>query len=420
MKKKRVGLLREKKVPLLSDGREPRSEQSQSFRSVSARGRISAVIAFLLCGAVIFLACGGGMITGISDGTANRLAGWMAGLSFMDLSGVSGTEKKEGDGALSELLEGILLPDHSTDTDVGKEEDSMLSSDSSASSEKPSPPLSLQALYSFDYNAVPKGEVPIVPMDLSLSDLGHTYINNSTGLKPDVEALLTREFESSSTLVSLANKREPKVLILHTHGTEAYSEDGAISYADDGSEIARSEDVRKNVVSVGKVLADALTQAGISTLHCEIMHDQAQYKDSYTRAEQTVRRYLEEYPSIRLVIDVHRDSILKSDGSLVRPVTLTDGKATAQVMCVVGSDWGGGDYPDWERNLSLALKLRKSLNEESERICRPVYLKSSTYNQELAPYSLLLEIGAGGNSLVEAQRAAVKVAQALCEIIPEL
>ena len=210
------------------------------------------------------------------------------------------------------------------------------------------------------------------------------------------------------------------MLILHTHGTEAYSEDGAIFYEDDGGELARSEDARNNVVAVGKVLADALNEAGISTLHCTVMHDQAQYKDAYSRAKETVQRYLMEYPSIRLVIDLHRDSILKSDGSLVRPVTVADGKAAAQVRFVVGSSWGGEAHDTWERNLSLALKLRASLNEETPRLCRPVYLKSSTYNQELAPYSLLLEIGSSGNSLEEAKRAAVTVAKGLGEWIPKL
>ncbi len=282
------------------------------------------------------------------------------------------------------------------------------------------PSLTWENLYSFDPDAVPEGETAIIPKDLSLSSYGAHYINNATGLDPDVQSLLQMDFQKHEELEYLSTSQGPLVLILHTHGTEAYSPDGAISYRDDGGELARSEDPAESVVAVGKTLADALTAMGIGTVHCTVMHDQNQYRDSYARAEDTIRRYLEEYPSIRLVIDLHRDAVIQSTGELVRPITLSEGEAAAQVMCVVGSSWGGEDNPNWESNLALALQLRESLNKSTPSLCRPVYLRSSTYNQEIAPYSLLLEIGSCGNSLEEANRSAVKVAEALAEFIPNL
>lgn len=277
----------------------------------------------------------------------------------------------------------------------------------------------LKDLYAFDYGAVPDGQVPILPMDLSLTEYGAAYIHNLTGLQPNTEALLQAFPDRSQTPepLALSASKAPQVLILHTHGTEAYSPDGAISYVDDGEDRMHTADTGQNVVAVGRVLAEELNRLGVSALHCEVMHDAVQYKDSYARAEQTVRQYLDAYPSIRLVIDVHRDSILKSTGEMVRPVTWLDGKAAAQVMCVVGSSWGGDENPNWEGNLSLALQLRNRLNQTYGNLCRPPYLKSSTYNQELAPYSLLLEIGSGGNSIEEAKRSAVAVADALAEMI---
>lgn len=282
------------------------------------------------------------------------------------------------------------------------------------------PSLTPEQLYQFDYSAVPVGAIPILPMDLSLTDYGMSYIHNLTGLNPDTEMLLKQSLKQNQRPEYLAASQGPLVLIIHTHGTEAYSPDGAISYVDDGSEIARSSDPKQNVVAVGKMIADNLNRAGIATLHCTVLHDEIQYKDSYARAEETIRRYLEQYPTIRLVIDVHRDSILKSTGEMVRPVSLVDGKAAAQVMCVVGSSWGGDDNPRWEGNLALALQLRQGLNQTYGNLCRPPYLKASTYNQEIAPYSLLLEVGASGNSLAEAERSAVAIAQILSTIVPEL
>ena len=254
-------------------------------------------------------------------------------------------------------------------------------------------------------------------MDLSLSEYGNFYIQNNTGLTPDTSALMNMNIARNPTVEYLSSGKSPKVLIIHTHGTEAYSDNGALSYRDDGSEIARSTDRNKNVVSVGAVLANELDKLGIKSIHCEIMHDSEGYGSAYDRAKETIEKYMEQYPTIELVIDVHRDAVIKSDGSLVRPVTVVDGKAAAQVMCVVGSSWGGENNPNWERNLALAIQIRKNLNDKYENLCRPPYLKSSTYNQELAYSSLLLEIGACGNSLEEAHVSARLIAKAISEIL---
>ena len=277
--------------------------------------------------------------------------------------------------------------------------------------------ITKENIYNFDYTKVPSGKLPIIPADLSLSEYGNLYIQNSTGLSPDLSALINYDLNSDPTIEYLSSGTSPRVLIVHTHGTEAYSENGAISYDGNEEEIARSNDKNQNVVSVGSVLSKELDKLGIKNIHCEIMHDSEGYGSAYNRSKDTIEKYLEQYPTIELVIDLHRDAVIKSDGSLVRPVTVIDGEAAAQVMCVVGSSWGGEENPNWERNLAIALQLRKYLNDEYENLCRPPYLKSSTYNQELAYTSILLEIGACGNSIEEAYVSAKAVAKAISEIL---
>ena len=280
-------------------------------------------------------------------------------------------------------------------------------------------PITLDKLYSFDYSLVPENASPILPMDLSMSSSGTTYMNNFTGLIFDANALLSKKINGSQYDM-LSASEAPKVLIVHTHATEAYSEDGAIFYDNDSEELARSSDNEENVVSLGKLMSDILNQKGIPTVHCAVMHDSVQTKDSYSRSEKSIREYLMKYPSIEIVIDLHRDSIMKSDGSLIRPVTLVDSEAVAQVMCVVGSDWAGEACPRWQDNLSLALKLRERLNTEYTNICRPTELHEYTYNQEISRYALTIEIGSSGNSLVEAKRAVEIVSHALAGIVAEM
>ncbi|MBQ8140360.1 MAG: stage II sporulation protein P [Clostridia bacterium] len=331
---------------------------------------------------------------------------------FMDLSGgypsYNQNEVKDNYNNVFDIVNGILIPSNDPD-----DTDSVVIPDDDA-------PQSPSSIYDFDYSKIPDGETAIVPMDLSLSSYGSSYIYNSTGYTPDTEALLAADFTSANNPSYISNISSPLVLIVHTHGTESYLEDKAISYLDGGGELARSENTSENVVSVGAVMSKILNENGIPTLHCTVMHDQIQYKDSYARAEETIKQYLAKYPSIKLVIDLHRDAIIKSNGDVVRPVTTVNSEATAQVMCVIGSDWGGESCPNWKNNLSLALKLRDSLNSKYENICRPTYLRSSTYNQELAPYSLLLEIGACGNSVEEAQRAAALVAAELVPLVKKM
>ena len=279
--------------------------------------------------------------------------------------------------------------------------------------------MTLDKLYSFDYSLVPENASAILPMDLSMASSGVTYINNMTGLVFDAAALLSKKFNSNEYEM-LSAVQGPRVLIVHTHSSEAYSEDGAIFYENGDEEIARSDDSSQTVVSLGKIMSNVLNENGISTVHCTLKHDSIQYKDSYLRSEKTILEYLEKYPTIEHVIDLHRDSVMKPSGELIRPVTLVDFEAVAQVRCIVGSNWGGEACPSWQDNLSLALKLRERLNAEYMNLCRPTELRENTYNQELSKYSMTIEIGSAGNSIEEAERAVELVANAIVYIFSKI
>jgi stage II sporulation protein P len=275
---------------------------------------------------------------------------------------------------------------------------------------EPTETLTVEMLYTYDEALVPDGMIPIVPMDLSLSGYGESFLYNDTSYD------LSRASGGDGAVPVMAEAGEVSVLILHTHATEGYSPDGSLWY-DPATTLARADDPATGVIAVGAVIADILNERGIVTVHSTVLHDAESYKDSYSRAAQTVQSYLEKYPSIRLVIDVHRDSILTSKDQLVRPVTAIGNEAVAQVMCVVGSDAAGGSYSGWRDNLSLALTLRGQLNARYPNLCRPVYVKKSTYNQQYAPASLLLEIGSSGNTLEEACRAAILVAEQIAQMM---
>lgn len=242
--------------------------------------------------------------------------------------------------------------------------------------------------------------LPAVGRDLRAAD--PTSLSNETAYTPDIFALLEH---TPSALRDLAFTDEPLVLILHTHGTEGYNECSVVGYYDAAS-TSRNEDIRKNVVSVGEAMAEVLNDFGIVTLHDTEMCD----KDSFVRAYKTsasrVDEYLNRYPSIRFVIDLHRDAIVASDGTSTAPRFSYGGQDTAQLMLVVGTNAAGADHPNWEDNLSLALHLQKELFGEYPGLLRRINLRSASFNQQRSSGYLLLECGASANRREEAVRAA--------------
>lgn len=124
----------------------------------------------------------------------------------------------------------------------------------------------------------------------------------------------------------------PKVLIVHTHATEAYAPEGASKYNRDESD--RSMDTSENVVAVGAEAARLFNERGIETLHDTELHDHPSFNGSYADALSSTEKYLEEYPSIQVVFDIHRDSIVYDDGTKAKVVTEIDGKNAAR-LCLL-------------------------------------------------------------------------------------
>ena len=121
------------------------------------------------------------------------------------------------------------------------------------------------------------------------------------------------------------------------------------------------------------------------------------------------------YPSIRLVLDLHRDAADTENGQLRTAVDTGDGQI-AQLMLVMGTEEAGLRHPDWEENLSLALKLHATLEGQCPGIMRPLILRSQRFNQDMSPGALLVEVGAAGNTHAEAIAAAEQLAEAIAAL----
>ncbi|MBO4423840.1 MAG: stage II sporulation protein P, partial [Clostridia bacterium] len=269
----------------------------------------------------------------------------------------------------------------------------------------------LQKLYEFDQSRVPDGCVGIVPVSLYrpfedgkmyVSDAGDKYLMDYTG------------YLGSKTAASCRGGGY-QVLIIHTHGTEAYSPEGAL-YCEPGK-YPRSDKKEENVVAIGDIFEEVFESAGIKTLHCEIPIDKESYSDAYTNAAKIIKKYLKEYPTIKFMFDIHRDAIELSDGSKARMVTAVNGKAAAQLMFVVGSDRIVEENVNWRDNLALAVKLQVAMDEKYPGLMRPINIKRGAFNQYYTPLSLLIEVGSDGNCMEEAKLSAALLAKEIAEMI---
>lgn len=238
-------------------------------------------------------------------------------------------------------------------------------------------------------NGVPAQTVQVLN-PAGFTPYGHVYIKNSSG-KELTEAMLTGGFAAQWTADS------PQVLILHTHGSEAYTPAPGDSYVSTG--LYRTADTRYNVVRVGDEIAATLSAHGLSVIHDRVLYDDPLYDGAYGRSAEAIEAYLQKYPSITYILDIHRDAVEDSSGKQYKLITAEDG-TVAQVSFIMGSNHDG-----WEENLKLAVAVGDTMAQEHPTILRPVTLRSSNYNQHLSLGAMLVEVGAAGNSLEEALHA---------------
>lgn len=253
----------------------------------------------------------------------------------------------------------------------------------------------------FADNGVPSQTV--IPNPAGYTAVNGVLIKNASNKTLDAALLSQPDFAAKLTDAA------PQVLIMHTHGSECYSLPIGETCHSTGN--YRSDDPEVSVIRVGDEIAATLSSYGISVLHDRTLHDDPYYEGAYERSAESIRTYLEKYPSITYVIDVHRDAVQDSSGKQYKLVSREDPNC-AQISFVMGSNHEG-----WEENLKLAIAVSAAVSENHPTAMRPITLRNSNYNQHLSAGSMLVEIGAAGNSPDEAVQAGRVFAEGLAHAV---
>lgn len=328
------------------------------------------------------------------------------------LEGGLAQEESQAVSAAEPVPESSVLPEKSEapEESVSKEE----SKEESAPAETSYPPIEVSVPAVADEN---KAELVHKTYTVSPSNiyipLENGYIKNCTSIsKADIETQV-----KNPPYFTIEDTDEPQVLIMHTHTTESYVPFTGDYY--DKTMSFRSTDNSQNMAVVGDRIASELEAAGIGVIHDATQHDYPSYNGAYDRSQKTVEQYLAEYPSIKIVLDVHRDAIASGD-QVISAETEIDGKKAAQVMIISGCDDGTMGYPDYMKNLSFAAALQNQLEGDYPTLTRPILFDYRKYNQQLTTGSLLLEIGSHGNTLEQAAYTGELIGKSLGRLLNEM
>ncbi len=184
---------------------------------------------------------------------------------------------------------------------------------------------------------------------------------------------------------------EPLVYIYNTHQLEGYSATNFEEY-----------NITPNVLMASYLLKEKLNKAGIPTI-VETANitdflslNNWDYAQSYQASKFFITDALNQYPSLKLLIDLHRDAISKEAST-----TEINGKKYAKILFVVGLE-----HENYQSNLDLANLLSSKIKEKYPSLSRGVMTKKGSgvngiYNQNLSPYSVLIECGGKENSIDE-------------------
>lgn len=233
----------------------------------------------------------------------------------------------------------------------------------------------------------------------------------SSVYSPDIKALL----DEGSDL-TIKDKSKPTVLIYHSHTSEAYT---LLDVGFYNSSDASSKDSSLNMIRIGDEIQRYLEKHGFVVIHDTDIHD-TDYNNSYADSRVNVEKYLEEYPSIEVTIDVHRDDITYQNKTKVKPTATINGKKAARMMIISGCEYNRvKNFPDWEENLKFDLQVQNKVNELYPGLMRPILFSERKYNMYETHYSFLLEVGTDANTLDEACYSGRMFGDALGKLLNE-
>ena len=248
-----------------------------------------------------------------------------------------------------------------------------------------------------------------VKTEVAKTNVPEKYTSEYNGVKIKNETdniKLTEDMLKPEVSVNMEN-----ILIYHTHSCESYTQTENYKYKASGN--FRTKDINCSVVRVGTELTKYMKHYGYNVVHDTTIYDSS-YSESYDRSLKGVAKLLEENEDTDILFDIHRDAI--GDSTYAPTVKIGDEEAT-QMMFVIGSNGGGSEHDKWNENLKLAIKIQEKANELYPGLFKPIILRDSRYNQQLAKGASIIEVGATGNTMEQCLNSMKYLSKVLSEVL---
>ena len=212
--------------------------------------------------------------------------------------------------------------------------------------------------------------------------------------------------ETPSIEVNNTNKI-PLVYIYTTHESESYQDKYLELY-----------NIKPTVKIAAYILKDYLEDYGIHTIVEDksitqiLRTNKWSYQYSYEASKLAIKDTISNTNSLKLIIDLHRDS-----SNLSKTLLEIDNTKYARILFVVG-----GENPNYQDNLKLSETLKQLLEQEIPNITRGITTKKGTgvngiYNQDLSNKSVLIELGGQYNEIEEINNTIKILSKAILKYI---
>ncbi|MFZ5943473.1 MAG: stage II sporulation protein P [Bacillota bacterium] len=193
----------------------------------------------------------------------------------------------------------------------------------------------------------------------------------------------------------IAQETNKSVAIYSTHTAESY-------VPTSGKD---SEPGKGDILNVSQVISEVLQKDGIKTNLSLNKHDPHD-ANAYQRSRRTAVQLLKKRPAT--IIDVHRDGVPDPKFYAKK----IDGQDATQIRLVVGRQ-----NQNMQANLDYAKQMKAFYDEKKPGLIKGIFIAKGNYNQDLAPRSILIEVGTHTNPLESASNGAATFASFLPEFL---
>jgi stage II sporulation protein P len=174
---------------------------------------------------------------------------------------------------------------------------------------------------------------------------------------------------------------KPTIAVYHTHSDESY-------VPSDGKE---SIDGKGGIYDVGAAFVEQLKSMGFNVDYSTENHNPHDV-NAYNRSRKTASALLKSGPDA--IIDVHRDAVPPGEYQ-----TKVNGQAATKVKLVVGRS-----NPTMKTTMEFAKNLKAAMDAKVPGLSDGIFVGKGSYNQDLSPRAILIEVGSDTNDKVAAEQ----------------